>query len=73
MAAPETWTADECAAAWGIKVGTWRDYVARGYAPQPLPGYDEQRRRRWDPEKVRDRPAKRQGARNDLRPTEETT
>jgi hypothetical protein len=49
----ETWTADQCAAAWGVKVGTWRDYVARGYAPKPLPGFDEQRRRRWDAETVR--------------------
>ncbi len=49
----ETWTSDECARAWGVKTATWLGYVARGQAPEPLPGLDERRRRRWDPERVR--------------------
>ncbi|MHA6795653.1 hypothetical protein ACVGVM_19360 [Pseudonocardia bannensis] len=49
----ETWTSHECAEAWGVKTPTWLGYVARGQAPQPLPGYDEKRRRRWDAEAVR--------------------
>lgn len=62
------WTVAECAAAWGVKPSTWRDYVAKGYAPEPLPYYDEQRRRRWDPEQVRAALARRpgRGARTDL-------
>lgn len=36
-----------------MKTPTWLGYVARGQAPEPLPGYDEQRRRRWDAEQVR--------------------
>lgn len=53
MAGEPTWTSDECARAWGVKTQTWLGYVARGQAPEPLPGLDEQRRRRWDPEQVR--------------------
>lgn len=49
----ETWTVEECAAAWGVKPATWRGYVATGRAPQPLPGFDEHRRRRWDAQRVR--------------------
>lgn len=49
----QTWTSDECAGAWGVKTATWLGYVARGQAPEPLPGLDERRRRRWDPEQVR--------------------
>lgn len=30
------WTAAQCAAAWGIKPPTWRAYVARNQAPQPV-------------------------------------
>jgi DNA-directed RNA polymerase specialized sigma24 family protein len=52
----ETWTSHECAAAWGVKTPTWLGYVARGQAPQPLPGHDEKRRRRWDAEAVRSFP-----------------
>ena len=66
-----TWTADECAAAWGIKPSTWRAYVAGGHAPQPLPGYDDQRRRRWNAEQVRNWQRPGRGARTDLRPPEE--
>jgi hypothetical protein len=36
----ETWTAAECAAAWGVAPGTWASYVARGQAPAPLPAPD---------------------------------
>ncbi|WP_028935848.1 sigma-70 family RNA polymerase sigma factor [Pseudonocardia spinosispora] len=53
MGGDETWTSDECARAWGVKTPTWLGYVARGQAPEPLPGFDEQRRRRWDAETVR--------------------
>lgn len=30
------WTAAQCAAAWGVKPPTWRAYVARKQAPQPV-------------------------------------
>ena len=49
----ETWTADECAAAWGVKTATWLGYVSRGQAPPPLPERDERGRRRWSPVAVR--------------------
>lgn len=62
-----TWTTDQCAAAWGVKPSTWRAYVAAGRAPQPLPGYDDNRRRRWDAEQVRGWRRPGQGARTDLR------
>lgn len=53
MTDDETWTAERCAQEWGgIRPSTWRDYVAKGYAPKPLPGFDEQRRRRWRPAEV---------------------
>lgn len=63
----ETWTVQQCAAAWEVQPATWRGYVAHGYAPAPLPGYDEQRRRLWDAETVRSYPRHGQGARTDLR------
>lgn len=53
MGGDKTWTSDDCARAWGVKTPTWLGYVARGQAPEPLPGFDEQRRRRWDAETVR--------------------
>ncbi len=56
MDGEQTWTSDECADAWGIKTPTWLGYVARGQAPPPLPGLDDRRRKRWDPERVRDFP-----------------
>ena len=49
----ETWTADECAAAWGVKTPTWLGYVSRGQAPAALPERDEHGRRRWDAAVVR--------------------
>jgi len=36
-----------------VKTPTWLGYVARGQAPEPLPGHDEQHRRRWDADAVR--------------------
>ena len=47
----ETWTADECAAAWGVKTATWSGYVSRGQAPKPLPGGEGSRL--WDADEVR--------------------
>jgi hypothetical protein len=47
------WTADECAAAWGVKPTTWHGYVSRGQAPPPLPDRDAAGRRLWDAEQVR--------------------
>jgi DNA-directed RNA polymerase specialized sigma24 family protein len=48
----ETWTADECAAAWGVKTPTWLGYVSRGQAPAPLADRDDGRRV-WDADEVR--------------------
>jgi hypothetical protein len=45
----ETWTSQQCAAAWGVKTPTWLGYVSRGQAPVPLPGEPK----RWDPDAVR--------------------
>jgi DNA-directed RNA polymerase specialized sigma24 family protein len=47
----ETWTADECAGAWGVKTPTWLGYVSRGQAPAALTGDDG--RRMWDADEVR--------------------
>lgn len=63
---PETWTVKDCADAWEITPATWRKYVSDDRAPQPLPGYDEQRQRRWDPETVRSFPRPGRGARTDV-------
>lgn len=52
MGAVETWTADECAAAWGVKTPTWLGYVSRGHAPAALPD-PEDGRRIWNAEEVR--------------------
>lgn len=49
----ETWTADECAAAWGVKTATWLGYVSRAQAPAALPARDERGRPRWSPVAVR--------------------
>jgi hypothetical protein len=51
-----TWTAEECARAWGVKPATWLGYVSRGQAPAPLPERDAAGRRRWDAAQVRDFP-----------------
>ena len=44
----ETWTAEECAAAWGVKTPTWLGYVSRAQAPPALPQRDAGGRRLWD-------------------------
>lgn len=49
----ETWTAAECAEAWGVRPGTWAGYVSRGQAPAPLPDTDP---KRWSAEAVREFP-----------------
>jgi predicted DNA-binding transcriptional regulator AlpA len=51
----------------GISESTWRAYVSDGFAPQPLPGYDERRRQRWDADEVRAWHANRPRARTDLK------
>jgi DNA-directed RNA polymerase specialized sigma24 family protein len=48
----ETWTADECAAAWGVKTPTWLGYVSRGQAPTALADRDDGLRV-WDADEVR--------------------
>ena len=54
--AEEVWTSDECAAAWGVKPGTWLGYVSRGQAPAPLADRDARGRRQWSAQEVRDFP-----------------
>ena len=49
----ETWTADECAAAWGVQTSTWLGYVSRGHAPRPLAERDNRGRQQWDAVAVR--------------------
>jgi DNA-directed RNA polymerase specialized sigma24 family protein len=49
----ETWTVDQCAAAWGVKTMTWLGYVSRGQAPPPMPERDPRGRRLWDADVVR--------------------
>ena len=39
------WSSDECAAAWGVRPGTWLAYVSRGQAPPALPDRDARGRR----------------------------
>lgn len=60
------WNADQCAYVWGITPSTWRAYVGTGRAPQPLPGYDTDRRRQWDADAVMAWQRPGQGARTDL-------
>ena len=47
------WTGDECAAAWGVRPGTWAGYVSRGQAPAPLAERDASGRRLWAADEVR--------------------
>ncbi|ANY05254.1 hypothetical protein [Pseudonocardia sp. HH130630-07] len=47
------WTSDECAAHWGVQVGTWNSYVSRGQAPAPQDGPAGDGRRVWDADAVR--------------------
>ncbi len=51
-----TWTAQECADAWGVKPPTFLGYVSRGQAPAPLPEPGPDGRRRWDADAVRSWP-----------------
>jgi DNA-directed RNA polymerase specialized sigma24 family protein len=51
IAPVETWSAAECAEAWGVRPGTWAGYVSRGQAPAPLPDTDP---KRWSAAAVRD-------------------
>ncbi|MBC3192957.1 hypothetical protein H7X46_18010 [Pseudonocardia sp. C8] len=51
-----TWTSDECAAHWGVQVGTWNSYVSRGQAPAPLPDPGPDGRKVWDAGEVRSWP-----------------
>ncbi|SFM88660.1 hypothetical protein SAMN05216207_1004113 [Pseudonocardia ammonioxydans] len=53
-----SWTADDCAAHWGVRVGTWNSYVSRGQAPTALPEPGPAGRKVWDADEVRswDRP-----------------
>ncbi len=53
MGDSETWTAEDCAAAWGVKTPTWLGYVSRGQAPPALPERDGRGRRVWDAAAVR--------------------
>ncbi|HEY0814576.1 MAG TPA: hypothetical protein VGE11_14955 [Pseudonocardia sp.] len=52
MAEPssETWSSEQCAEAWGVKITTWLGYVSRGQAPAALAGDGP---RRWDAAEVR--------------------
>ena len=51
-----TWTAQQCAEAWGVRVPTFLAYVSRGQAPAPLPDPGPDGRRRWDPDALRSWP-----------------
>jgi hypothetical protein len=48
-----TWTAEECAEAWGVRPQTFLGYVSRGQAPASLPEPGPDGRRRWDADAVR--------------------
>ncbi len=63
----------QVAALLGIKPGTWRSYVSRGYAPQP-DDHDDDRSPVWFATTIdRYRAGRRQGARTDLKkPTRRT-
>ncbi len=51
-----TWTAQECADAWGVQRPTFLGYVSRGQAPAPLPEPGPDGRRRWAADAVRSWP-----------------
>ncbi len=51
-----SWTAQQCAEAWGVRVPTFLAYVSRGQAPAPLPDPGPDGRRRWDPDALRSWP-----------------
>lgn len=56
------WTAQQCAEYWGIGTQTWRSYVGRKQAPQPIGFHDLTGRRVWDPDEVQ---ARRPGAKRE--------
>lgn len=60
----EEWTADRCAAEWGVRLKTWHSYVARGFAPKRLRKVG--RTPLWDAAEVRAWPRPGRGARTDL-------
>lgn len=51
-----SWSAEECAQAWGVRTSTFLGYVSRGQAPAPLPDPGPDGRRRWDVDAVRSFP-----------------
>jgi predicted DNA-binding transcriptional regulator AlpA len=59
----EEWLVKDCAAHWGVKPSTWRSYVARGQAPQPVRKVG--RESLWDAAEVRAYSRPGQGARTD--------
>lgn len=67
MAAAEEWTAQECADAWGVKPPTWRSYVSRGQAPQPVRRIGSTPL--WNPAEVTGYQRPGSGARTDLHTT----
>jgi hypothetical protein len=65
------WTTTESATWWGVKPGTFRDYVSKGYAPSPVDVRDPVTgSKMYDAAAVRAAFAARpgQGARTDVRP-----
>jgi hypothetical protein len=60
----EEWTADRCAAEWGVKPKTWHSYVARGFAPKRARKVG--RTPLWDAATVRSWPRPGRGTRTDL-------
>lgn len=60
----EEWTADQCAAEWGVKPKTWHSYVARGFAPKRVRKVG--RTPLWDATEVRSWTRPGRGARTDL-------
>lgn len=69
----EEWTADQCAAEWGIKPRTWHSYVRRQPPTAPQPIRHIGRTPVWDADTVRTYPRPGRGARTDLTPPEEST
>lgn len=47
-----TWSSEQCAQAWEVKVTTWLGYVSRGQAPPPLAEPGDDGRRRWSAAEV---------------------
>lgn len=62
----ERWTAERCAAEWGIRPATWHSYVRRDRPTAPLPVAHVGRTPLWDADEVRTWPRPGRGARTDL-------